>query len=366
MGYDERKQLYRKCEELRGNPLISYVTSIRPNLTSQMAGDAIPCIIEQVNRIPDEQKAIDFLIISNGGDPITSLRIISILRERFDKITVLIPYVAYSAATILALGADNIIMHPFSNLGPVDPQITVAKQNVAGQQSHLQFGSEDVRNYIDFVKTDVGILEQEYLVSAFNSLATEIGPLNIGSAKRSQQLSLALSTKMLETHMDNKDEADAIAKALNSSYYHHGYAVGRSEARKIGLKIEDPSPELETAIWAIWEDYCTEMNCFSEFNYINEIMSDPSARSKIASVPVISLPANAPPDVAQSLIIQWVQQNMQVTQQEPIERSYLFAAIESDRTAFAVNLTLSILYWRDVNMELAFNITSYSSGWESL
>ena len=78
-------------------------------MSGSMAGDAIRPFIDQLNLIPKEQKEVDFLIVSNGGDPITSLRIMSLLRERFDKVSVLLPYVAYSAATVLSLGADEIV-----------------------------------------------------------------------------------------------------------------------------------------------------------------------------------------------------------------------------------------------------------------
>ena len=148
MSYTTRKDLFEKIETHRSRPLIAYVTSIRPNFSGQMAGDSVDYIIKQIQSIPTTQREIDFLIISNGGDPITALRIISLLRERFDKISVLLPYVAYSAATILSLGADEIIMHPYSNLGPVDPQLTVSRQSDNGQASQLQFSSEDIRNYI--------------------------------------------------------------------------------------------------------------------------------------------------------------------------------------------------------------------------
>ena len=145
MSYQTRKTLFEQIENSRQRPLISYVTSIRRNLSGNMAGDSIDQIIAQIQKIPEDKKEIDFLIISNGGDPITALRIISILRERFNKISVLLPYVAYSAATILSLGADEIIMHPYSNLGPVDPQLTISRHADNGQASQLQFSSEDNR-----------------------------------------------------------------------------------------------------------------------------------------------------------------------------------------------------------------------------
>ena len=141
MSYQTRLELYKRLEDIRKKPILTYVTSIRANVPSQMSSDAIPQIIEQVNSIPPGQNDVDFLIISNGGDPIAAQRIISILRERFKKVSVIVPYVAYSAATILALGADEIIMHPYSNLGPVDPQMLIIKPNNLGQQSQIQLSS---------------------------------------------------------------------------------------------------------------------------------------------------------------------------------------------------------------------------------
>jgi len=364
MGYVKRREYYQIHEEKRCKPLVVYVTSIRQNILSQMASDAITTIIEQINRIPPNVKEIDFLIISNGGDPIVALRIITILRERFEHISVIVPYVAFSAATILALGAEEIIMHPYSNLGPVDPQLSVVKPNGLGQPAQLQFSSEDIRNYIDFIRSDVGITDQAQLISAFNPLATEVGAIPIGSSKRSQQLSLSLSTKMLETHLDDKSKAATIAQALNTSYYHHGYAVGRKEAKQIGLNIVFPDKELEDIMWSIWLDFCEEMKCDQAFDPISEIMNDPTARRILSHVPIVQIPVNTPQQIGQSIIGQIAQQNAIIVQQAPIEIYQTMAAIESLNVAYAYNNCLNAIYWRDANMTLTYNITGYSKGWE--
>ncbi len=337
MGYGIRKELYSQLEASRGNPLIVYVTSTRPNLSTHMAGDAILEIIDQVRLIPKERRAVDFLIISNGGDPITAQRIISILRERFDRINVLVPYVAYSAATILALGADEIVMHPFSNLGPVDPQLRIPGEGKDGKRSGIQFSSEDIRNYIDFVVNDVGITEQMHLTTAFNALAEAVGPLPIGRAKRSQQLSLSLSERMLEGHMENKEEAAAVAKTLNTAYFHHGYAVSRREAKEIGLKVVFPGEELEELMWAVWEDFKEEMKCDRPFEPVAEIMSDEKAHRKVQTEAKGSLKISA-----------------------------LLASVESALLASAVNSRYNVVFWRDKDMVLKFNVTTHSEGWRKI
>ena len=362
MSYTTRKVYFNQISQKRGKPLISYVTSIRPNLGCNMAGDAIIPVIEQIDRIPKEINEIDFLIISNGGDPITALRIMSLLRERFEKISVLVPYVAYSAATILALGADEIVMHPYSNLGPVDPQLSISHNNEKGIQEKLQFSSEDLSNYIDFIKDDVGITDQQHLVQAIAPLLKDFGSLPIGTAKRSQQLSLTLSEKMLNLHFKDSAKAKSIAKTLISSYYHHGYAVGRKEAQGIGLPICIPDNDLEAMMWSVWMDYSEEMKCNNPFDPIKEIFDNPKSNALISEVPIVKLPINTPPDVAQQIIVNHAQ-SMPVTTRSSIKQRSLIAAIESANCAKAVYNNIDILCWRNPDVSLGFNYTITASGW---
>lgn len=362
MAYTERKDLYQAIFDIRKKPLISYVTSIRPNMGGHMAGDAILPIIEQINQIPQTENEIDFLIISNGGDPITALRIIELLRERFNHISVLLPYVAYSAATVLSLGADEIIMHPFSNLGPVDPQLTVSRKNGQGMQEKLKFSSEDLRNFIDFIKKDVGISDQQHLISAVSPLLTDVGSLPIGSAKRGQQLSLSLSEKMLCTHMEDKNKAKSIAKLLNSSYYHHGYAVSRQEALDIGLTIVKPEKELEDLMWRIWKDFSAEMKCENTFDVTKELMSNEESYKKITEAPVIDIPLNTPPQVAQQIIANKAQQSL-VNTRTSIKLKELIASIESLYLCKSVYANIELLYWRNPDMSLGINCTNYGTDW---
>lgn len=260
MGYQERMSYYQRIEEIRGRPLIVYVTSSRPNASAQMASDVIPQFTKQLLEISKDHEALDLLIVSNGGDPIVSWRVISLVREKFKKVGALLPYAAYSAATLLALGTDEIVMHPFSNLGPVDPQLTYPKRN--GQDVELvQFGSEDLRNFLDFVKNDVGISDQEQLERAFELVSKDIGAIPIGVAKRSTQLALSMSEKLLSLHLGDNSQARAIAEALNRSFYHHGYPLSTSEAKKIGLPVIAASEELEQLLWNVWQDVENEMAC---------------------------------------------------------------------------------------------------------
>ena len=358
MGYQDRKVLYEKIEKNRRRPLISYVTTTRPNVRASMSNDVLPSIIRQIEAIPNDQKEVDFLIISNGGDPIASLKIINILRERFKKISVLLPNVAYSAATVLALGADDIVMHPYSNLGPVDPQLTVYKENSA-----QSFSTEDVSNYISFLKNDVGITDQEHLSSAFNTLAQSLGPLNIGFSKKSLQLTISLGRRMLESHLKDKSKAESIVNTLCSSYYHHGYAVSRREADKIGLNVISPDEELTSLLWNVWQDFSKEMKCDRAFNPVIEAFEDKEVENLINSVPVINFPAGLPTDLANRKM-QQIANELAVVPRKPVRISNLVASCESKNLAFEYRSDFDVLVWRKPSMEIGANISERSSAWK--
>ena len=175
-----------------------------------------------------------------------SWRIISLLREKFKKVSVLIPYTAYSAATLLALGADEIIMHPYGNLGPLDPQLNFLDVN--GKQRTISY--EDITKYIEFVK-DIGITDQELIQRSFDKLTAEIPPTAIGFAKRSSQLGLTMGQKLLATHMDDENKTKVISETLNTKFYHHGYPLARNEAKEIGLPIAKSDKKIEDLLWKI-------------------------------------------------------------------------------------------------------------------
>ena len=92
MAFESRKIIYKKIQEKRKRPLLVYVTSIRPGINVMMAQDVIPEIIRHIDAIKDTENGIDIFIISTGGDPIVSLRIDNLLRDRFKNISAMIPY----------------------------------------------------------------------------------------------------------------------------------------------------------------------------------------------------------------------------------------------------------------------------------
>jgi hypothetical protein len=226
-------------------------------------------------------KKLDIFLVSNGGDSVVPWRLVALLREYATTLGVLIPFRAYSAATLLALGADEIVMHPFGELGPIDP--TVSNEfNPREEKSDRPLGIsvEDVKAYVGFIKNTVGITHEDELVRTIEVLAQKVHPLALGNVERFVSQSRMMARKILRTHMNQSSdhEINEIVENLASKLYFHGHPINRQEAKRdLGLKVQTDIPQdLETAMWELYLSFEEEFQNKTEFNPIMELQALPS------------------------------------------------------------------------------------------
>lgn len=281
MAKAERIELIKKIEALRGTRLITYITSTRSNHEVQMAIDTIRKFYEHIKDINEKDRSktkIDLLIVSNGGDGTVPWRLVTLFREYAKEFNVLIPYRAFSAATLTALGADKIIMHPMGMLGPTDPTVTNSFNPEDKSNRKLGISVEDVTAYISLIKEDVGIRHEDELVQAFNILADKVHPLALGNVKRSLSQSKMMAQKLLSLHLNktqDQHKIDDIVENLTSKLYYHGHPINRKEAKEqIGLtNVEYASPELEDFMWQLYLTYEDEIKSEEPFNPLMDFVA---------------------------------------------------------------------------------------------
>jgi hypothetical protein len=365
MGFMERKKLYQELETYRKHPVISYITSSRQNAPGSIASDAVRQFVKQLELFKDKPKEIDILINSNGGDGLTSWRLITLLREylgKDGKITCFVPFYAFSAATLIAVGCDEIFMHPWASLGPVDPQITVNKKD--GPQ---QFAYEDVSAYTNFLKEDAGITEQKEKVELLSQLVTQIDPSVIGASKRASMQSITMAEKLLKLHMTGSEaqNAEVIAQKLSKNYFSHGHAVSKNEAKELGLKISEPDPQIERLIWAIYTDFEDEMNMCQAFDPTAEYLSHKDSAFLLEPPPVLNIPSNIDPQVSQQIFNNLMQQTI-VRQGPVIDYSLIHAAIETINHSEFFITSGKIMGTRLPNLNYNIGMANLSSGWKDV
>jgi hypothetical protein len=280
MSFESRRPLIEKIETLRGSKLICYLTSLRPGAIGLMADDAVRELIDHLQRLPQRPvEKLDLLLVSNGGDSVLPWRLVPLFREYSKSFSVLIPFRAYSAATLLALGADEIVMHKFGVMGPIDPTVTNEFNPVeTASNRRLGISVEDVKAYISFIKDTVGIKHEEELVRTVEILANKVHPLALGNVERFISQSRMIARKLLNLHTEEEDQhkLDSVIEALASKLYFHGHPINRVEAKKeLGLKVLENVPEeVEAAMWDLFVDFEQEMKFRENFDPINKLIAN--------------------------------------------------------------------------------------------
>ena len=287
-------ELIRGLEAARGGTnVIAYVTSTRDQFESPMAMDAVPIIHEHLRALPGTRadRRIDLFLHSNGGDSSVPWRLVTLIREFCSRFAVLVPHRAFSAATLTALGADEVVMHPLGMLGPIDPTVTTPynPMNPANPGQRLGISVEDVAAYIALVREDIGVQHEAEVVQTFNALTANVHPLALGTVKRSSGQARLLGERLLRGRLaDEIDDASItdIVERLTSRLYHHGHPINRREAREeLSLPfVVDAPADVEERMWALYCAYRDEMQLETAFQ--------PFVEATDASAPPLPQPPN--------------------------------------------------------------------------
>ncbi|MBI1839029.1 MAG: hypothetical protein HYR95_01880 [Candidatus Colwellbacteria bacterium] len=276
----DRKQLIQQIEGLRHSRVITYMTSDRQGpFNARIATDVIPLISKQLQAIRKTQN-IDLFLYSAGGDTMVPWRLVSMIREYCDKFSVLVPYKAHSAATMIALGADEIVMSNLSELSPIDPSTANVFNPTDPQnpQNKIPISVEDVMAYFDLAKNKFGIKNEEELSRVFTKFVEsnpQIHPLALGNVNRIHNLIRILAKRLIKSHKTplKEEEVEKIVDYFTEKLYSHQYFIGRKEAREdLGLKtVVNADDTLSKAMTDLYGEYNTELDFGKMWNPENEL-----------------------------------------------------------------------------------------------
>ena len=276
----DNKSLIQQIEELRQSRVITYLTSDRQGpVNARIAMDVIPVISKRLLKIGKTGK-IDLFLYSTGGDTMVPWRFVSMIREYCDTFSVLLPYKAHSAATMIALGADEIVMSDLSELSPIDPSTANVfnPSDPQNPQNKIPISVEDVMAYFDLAKNKFGIKNDEELSRIFNKFVEstpQIHPLALGNVNRIHNLIRILAKRLLKSHKSpmREEEIEKIVDYFTEKLYSHQYFIGRREAKEdLGLKSVQYSDHVLSKIMTdLYEEYKKEMELDVLWNPENEL-----------------------------------------------------------------------------------------------
>ena len=273
MGRAERLEIIQNIQMSRNSKVICYITGDRENINTRIAPDVIRVFYRHLESLGPGEK-IDLLLYTRGGDVLTPWRLVNLIREYTNKFCVLVPFRAYSAGTLICLGANEIVVGKMGELGPIDPSVANAfnPQDPNNPAAKIPVSVEDVSSFITLA-VEIGQLKgQEQLETVFSLLADTVHPLALGNVQRNYALIRSIARKLLRLHMSAEDE-DLIKDIINNlteKLYAHNHMISRTEAHHdIKLNVVKPAAALEEMMWVLYEDYEQELELLEPFNPTN-------------------------------------------------------------------------------------------------
>jgi hypothetical protein len=168
---------------------------------------------------PARDKDVVLFLLSSGGAGEPAYQI-SKLCKSFSKSSfrVVVPRLAKSAATLIAIGADEIHMGPLGQLGPIDPQIdglpalgvSRALRTIASVAERYPRSADMFARY----------------------LRTALTVEQIGYCDRISESAVQYAERLLSTKPNLVTRAGEIAKELVHEYKDHGFVIDLDEAQK--------------------------------------------------------------------------------------------------------------------------------------
>jgi hypothetical protein len=263
--FAQSQKLVARIEEALGMPLLTYWSSA----SGSVCQDDVVVMHDLCRKAAATDKPLGLFIKSSGGSGRAALRIINLLRQYAPRLCALVPLECASAATMMALGADEIRMGPLAFLTAVDTSIRHELSPCDIDNELVSVSQDELARVISLWKEHGPNKEGNPVAS----LMPFVHPLVVGAVDRASSLSIRLCREILAYHTRDAATAERISNVLNSAYPSHDYPITLREAERIGLNVKSLEPEVNDLLLELNAVY-SEMGQkavtdFDEHNYHN-------------------------------------------------------------------------------------------------
>jgi Serine dehydrogenase proteinase len=262
----QRQELIKIIDKAEGTHLICYVGG----LNTEIDRNDIIGFVDMLHNIPDNSR-IDLMIHTCGGDVDACEKIISFIHARAgdQEFRVIVPDLAKSAGTLMALGAAKIIMSETSELGMIDPQFPLKDAR----------GNELMHSVVAYLEA-----YHEHCDALRRNPSDQIALLMLDSfdaktVKKFQGIRDRVRTFAEDMLKRQGAPASTVSDELMSSarWKTHGQPISHASAKLLGLAVEYLPPSDER--WArYWNLYCLqrlevgEAKKIYESSYVSQVV----------------------------------------------------------------------------------------------
>jgi hypothetical protein len=257
-----RRAKIAAAEKISGIPLVIYAADFTDAGRAGQNGPGVQIHIDDktgfLQALSDiGDGPLDVLLHSPGGSPTATESIVHLLRSRFNPIRFMIPHTAKSAATMLALSGDYILLGEAAELGPIDPQL----QFIADQRPvtvPARAAIDQFERYASDIEADPSKMR------VWLPIVRQYGPAFLQECHNAIALSETLVTNWLRNYMfngeaDSENRAVKIAEWLanHNNFHSHSRPVWVEQLLEVEptmkiKRLQDVSKEFEDAVMAVY------------------------------------------------------------------------------------------------------------------
>lgn len=239
-----RRRLIRQIEDQIGRTLLCYVS--RDQVIEREDVLPLVALLDPVAR----GSSITLLLNSPGGYPDAAEALVQVLRDTVapvdvedgGELEIVVPDQAKSAATLMALGADRVLMSDASELGPIDPQVVSQHGDI------LRFFS-----VLDYLAAYEGLTTacQEHPENlAFREALAKFDHTEVEELRRMKDRTRKLGEDLLRRR--GISETLVVSTLMDRDRFpSHGQRIDVATAQDIGLRHIEYVPRTD----ALWRRY---------------------------------------------------------------------------------------------------------------
>lgn len=245
----QRQGLIKDINTAEGTHLICYVS----NLEAEIDRNDIISFNELLHNIT-ENSPIDLLLNTGGGDVDACEKLVRLVLSRVGEqpFRVIVPDLAKSAGTLVALAANTIIMSDTSELGMIDPQFLMKD----ARSNEFMYS---VISYLEAYEEHAAALRRNPTDPVTLLMMDGFDAKTVRKFQRIRDRVRTFAEDMLKRH---GAPPSSISAALmdSATWRTHGQPIRHEDAKQIELPVEylPPSHKRWERYWSL---YCMQRHC---------------------------------------------------------------------------------------------------------
>lgn len=203
---------------------------------------------------PSRRKNVVLMLTTRGGSPDAAFRMVRSLQRYYGKLILYIYGMCKSAGTLVAIGADEIILSDFGEFGPLDVQLGKKDEileSMSGLNITQALNSLNART-LDFFRNSLVDLRSgskgqistklaseiatNLAIGVYDKIYSQIDPVQLGAIERAIHIASDYGDRIKKENV----KPHTIDR-LVSRYPSHNFVIDLKEAKELFKQVREPN-----------------------------------------------------------------------------------------------------------------------------